>query len=221
MGLKLIKIGLLSFFALNAYAIHWWKTPDQKAYVAYKNQQYQKAMFLFKRADWRGVAAFRQKNYAQAIRSFAEITSADGFYNLGTALAFQGDYDNAIKAYHKALSIEPGHADAKYNLAILEKMKQDQKQQQNPKQQSDNKKQEKNQPQSQPQDESKNQENKQKSASKKSQTQEQKKNDQSKADKQQKAQEGQWLKLIEDDPAGLLKQKFLRDYQREVEEGKA
>ncbi len=217
MGLKLIKIGFLSFFALNAYAIHWWKTADQKAYVAYENQQYQKAMFLFKRADWRGVTAFRQKNYAQAIRAFAEITSADGFYNLGTALAFQGDYDNAIKAYHKALSIEPGHVDAKYNLSILEKMKQDQKQQQNSNQQSENKKQE----QDQPQDESKNQKNKQKSASKKPQTQEQKKNDPSKIDKQQEAQEGQWLKLIEDDPAGLLKQKFLRDYQREVEEGKA
>jgi Ca-activated chloride channel family protein len=218
MGLRIIKMGLLTFFALNAYAINWWKTADQKAYVAYQHQQYQKAITLFKRADWRGVAAFRQKNYAEAIRSFAEITSAEGFYNLGTALAFQGDYDNAIKVYYKTLSIEPGHADAKYNLAILEKMKQDQKQPQNPEQQNaKNKKQD----QGRPQDEPKDQENKQKSASKKQQTQEQQKKVQSKANKQQQAQEGQWLKLIEDDPAGLLKQKFLRDYQREVEEGKA
>ena len=209
-------MGLLSVFALNAYAMNWWKTADQKAYMAYQHQQYQNAMVLFKRADWRGVAAFRQKNYAEAIRSFAEITSADGFYNLGTALAFQGDYDNAIKAYYKALSIEPKHADAKYNLAILEKMKQKQNQQkqQKPQQNSDNKKQDEGQPKDEPKD----QKNQQKSSSQK---QKQDKKEKSAADKQQQAQEGQWLKLIEDDPAGLLKQKFLRDYQREVEEGKA
>jgi Ca-activated chloride channel homolog len=211
MGLKIIKIGLLSFFALNAYAIHWWKTADQKAYEAYKNQQYQKAMSLFKRADWRGVAAFRQKNYAEAIHAFAEIKSADGFYNLGTALAFQGDYDNAIKAYYKALSIDPGHADAKYNLAILEKMKQAQQQQKQPN--AEHQKQDK----AQSQDGEKKQQKKQKSTSEIQQTQEPKKKAQSTADKQQ----GQWLKLIEDDPGGLLKQKFLRDYQREVEERKA
>lgn len=229
MGLRLLKA--LSFFlcVFNAHAFNWWQTADQKAYKAFEKKQYEKAMALFKRADWRGVAAFRQKNYAKAIQSFAEIKTSEGLYNLGTALAFQGDYENAIKVYHQVLSTDPEHEDAKYNLKILEEM-QKKSQEKNAQQ---NQKQEKNQEQnSKEQENNKDEQQKQESQSKEQQTPKDKSaNEKQKTKKQMHSQnqssskpndtqESQWLKLIEDDPAGLLKQKFLRDYQREVEEGK-
>lgn len=221
MGLRILRCAIILLGIHEAYAINWWKTADQKGYEAYQKQQYKEAIELFKRPDWRGVAAFRQKNYSQAIQSFSEVTTPEGLYNLGTALAFQGDYENAVKVYHKVLSLAPKHADAKYNLSILEKM---QKEKQKQQQEQNNQKEQ--QQKDQEQQDNNQREEQEKNNKKPSSTEQKAKQAQGKADQKassipQKAQDGQWLKLIEDDPAGLLKQKFLRDYQREVEEGKA
>nr|2AVP_A Chain A, synthetic consensus TPR protein [Methanothrix harundinacea 6Ac] len=42
--------------------------------------------------------------------------SAEAWYNLGNAYYKQGDYDEAIEYYQKALELDPRSAEAWYNL---------------------------------------------------------------------------------------------------------
>ncbi|MCL7713123.1 VWA domain-containing protein [Stenotrophomonas mori] len=71
-----------------------------------------------------GVAAYRQGDYAGAQRRFEGIDTAQGWYNLGNALARQGHYDAAIDAYDQALGRQPGMADATANRAAVEAARQ-------------------------------------------------------------------------------------------------
>ena len=67
-----------------------------------------------------GVDAYRKKNFPQAIDRFAGLQSADAQYNLGNALANSGRLDDAIKAYDRALQLQPGMTDAVANRALVE-----------------------------------------------------------------------------------------------------
>lgn len=82
---------------------------------------------LWQRSDQReharlaeGVQAYRNGDFAAAQQKFEGIDSDAGWYNLGNALARQGDYDGAIAAYDRALAKHPGMADAVANRAVVE-----------------------------------------------------------------------------------------------------
>lgn len=87
----------------------------------------------FRRADQvthdrleRGVAAYRRKQYEQAAAAFAGIDTAVGQYNLGNALAQQGQLDAAIAAYDRALKLRPGtqlQADAIANRKTVDEQR--------------------------------------------------------------------------------------------------
>lgn len=108
-----------------AHATNWadyWRNTNQRAAVRLEHQQFKAAETLFTRKDWQAVAAFRDKNYTQAAKNFHAQGGAEGYYNQGNALAFQGEYKQAIEAYDKALKLEPNHLDAEYNRALLKAM---------------------------------------------------------------------------------------------------
>ena len=82
---------------------------------------------LWKRADQlqhqrlaEGVQAYRSGDFAGARKQFEGIDSDAGWYNLANALARQGNYDEAIAAYDRALALHPGMADAVANRAVVE-----------------------------------------------------------------------------------------------------
>lgn len=81
-----------------------WRRPDQLAHARTQD----------------GIAAYRAKEYDEAIATFAGIDSADGQYNLGNALAKAGRYDEAIAAYDRALRQQPKMADAIANRVAVE-----------------------------------------------------------------------------------------------------
>jgi len=132
--------GLLCFALLlilplpkNSYALGWqdlWQTQDQQAQQAYKKQDYAKAAEQFRNPDWKAAAQYKAGEYDKALESLKSSKSASGAYNQGNALAKAGQLEEAIKAYEKALAINPNDADAKHNKEVVEKELEKQKQEQ-------------------------------------------------------------------------------------------
>jgi len=140
-GLLCVALLLMLPLPKNSYALGWqdlWQTRDQQAQQAYKRQDYAKAAEQFENPDWKAAAHYKAGEYDKALESLKISKSESSAYNLGNALAKAGQLEEAVKAYEKALAVNPNDADAKHNKEIVEKEleKQKQDQQQDDKQQS-------------------------------------------------------------------------------------
>ncbi len=88
----------------SAAGLDWWQRADQAEHARIVQ----------------GADAYRRGDYAAAQRAFTGIDTAEGWYNLGNALAKQQRYDDAIAAYDRALRVQPGMPDAVANRAAVE-----------------------------------------------------------------------------------------------------
>lgn len=150
---KGILLVLVLFFLCAEAEAGLWLNENQQAMRYFKQQQYDKAAQMFKGADWRGAAAYKNGDYQRALKEFSQGADATSLYNQGNALAKMGKIDEAIEMYEKVLKQEPDFADAKFNLEYLKRHKEQQdsqnqkqedkqdKQNQNNEQQSDKEKQ--------------------------------------------------------------------------------
>ncbi|MFO8741501.1 tetratricopeptide repeat protein [Legionella pneumophila serogroup 1] len=283
---RVLTIVAVALISNQLKAFSWsdlWFTPNQQAQHLMEKGQFAKAKDLFERNDWAASAAYRAGDYEQAAKLFNELKTEQGYYNQGNALAHLGKYEEAIRAYDKALAFNPNNQDALYNRKLIsellkkdkEKKKsqnqqdkdqqnkdqqnQDQqnqdkqnKDQQNQDQQNQDKqnKNQQNQDQQNQDKQNKNQQNQDQQNQDKQnkdqqnqdqQNQDKQNKDQQNQDQQNKAQQNknqnkkndkqegeiqsesnqekqlakeQWLRLIPDDPGGLMREKFLRDHLR-------
>ena len=76
------------------------------------------------------MAQYRAEDYAASAAAFAEREDTRSLYNLGNAMARQGEYESAIDAYEQVLEIDPDHEDAAFNRDLLEQLQEQQEQQQ-------------------------------------------------------------------------------------------
>ncbi len=196
-GLLCFALLLLLPLPKNSYAFEWqdlWQNKDQQAQEAYQQKQYDKAAKLFENPDWKAAAQY--KSDQQDLADMKTPKTATGFYNQGNVLAKALQYEEAIKAYEKALNINSKEThpdtqldnDAKYNKALVEKEleKQKQDQQKNDKQQQSKEDSE----QKKEGDKSEKSEEQKKSEQKPEQTEEKKSQQQQQAD-EQKSDENQ------------------------------
>lgn len=107
-----------------------WQNQNQQALEQLEAGNAEDAAALFKDTEWRAVARYRAKDFAGSAAEFAERGDSRNLYNLGNALAFQGELDSAIDAYEQVLEMEPGNEDAAYNLELVKSLKDQQQQQQ-------------------------------------------------------------------------------------------
>ncbi|CAM2747372.1 tetratricopeptide repeat protein [Legionella worsleiensis] len=257
MNRSLIVMALV-FTASQAHAFDWtdlWYTPDQKAQHLMDRGQFKKAKETFARNDWIASAAYRSGDYERAAELFKELNNEQGYYNQGNALAHMGQYEQAVEAYNKALSLNPDNQDALHNRKLIEELlKKDKEQKQNKDQQNKDQqnkdqqnkdqqnkdqqnkdqqnKDQQNKDQQNKDQQNKDQQNKDQQnkdqQNKDQQSKEQQKNKQNKgkdnqlqendaqseAEQEKQQAKQQWLRLIPDDPGGLMREKFLRDHLR-------
>ncbi|CZG52631.1 tetratricopeptide repeat protein [Legionella pneumophila serogroup 1] len=268
---RVLTIVAVALISNQLKALSWsdlWFTPNQQAQHLMEKGQFAKAKDLFERNDWAASAAYRAGDYEQAAKLFNELKTEQGYYNQGNALAHLGKYEEAIRAYDKALAFNPNNQDALYNRKLIsellkkdkEKKKsqnqqdkdQQNKDQQNQDQQNQDKqnKDQQNQDQQNQDKQNKDQQNQDQQNQDKQnknqqnqdqQNQDKQNKDQQNRDQQNKAQQNknqnkkndkqegeiqsesnqekqlakeQWLRLIPDDPGGLMREKFLRDHLR-------
>ncbi|MGW7677306.1 VWA domain-containing protein [Shewanella sp. S23-S33] len=103
-----------------------WKTTDQQAMQAYQSQDYANAAKQFESPQWRGSAQYKAGDFAQALKTFEQDSSAQGLYNQGNALMQLGKPDKAKERYQAALEKQADFPAAKANLELAEKLLQEQ-----------------------------------------------------------------------------------------------
>ena len=87
-----------------AQAAELWRRPDQLTHERMQD----------------ATQAYRRGDYPRAAQLYRSSDSADAHYNLGNALAKAGQYPQAIAAYDRALSLQPGMPDALANKRAVE-----------------------------------------------------------------------------------------------------
>jgi Ca-activated chloride channel family protein len=237
-----------------AEAFEWqdlWQRPDQRASKAFQSEQPERAAELFEDPEWRSAAQYRAGQFEQSAASLAAVDSTEGHYNRGNALAKAGQLPAAIAEYDRALALDEGHEDARYNRDLLKQYLEDhpEQQQQNqgePGQQGDSQQSESQsgeQQEGEGGDEQQSEQGEQgdsgqaqaadgadeQSDEGEPQTDEQDANaGQEARDEATPAEAGpedveqwaseqaaeQWLRRVPQDPGGLLRRKFLYQYQR-------
>ena len=107
-----------------------WQNKNQQAQKQLEAGNAEDAAALFENPEWRAVARYRAQDYAGSAAEFAERGDPRNLYNLGNAMAMQGELDAAIDAYEQVLEMQPDNEDAAYNLELIKNFKDQQQQQQ-------------------------------------------------------------------------------------------
>jgi Ca-activated chloride channel family protein len=139
-----------------AMALEWqdlWLTPDQRAQRELEAGQAGEAAQRFQNPEWKAAAEYRAGQFPEAAKALQGLDTAASHYNRGNALANQGQYPEALKAYERALQLDPADQDAAYNKKLVEEAlkKQQEQEKQDQKDQKDQKDQDGKQEQKQQQ----------------------------------------------------------------------
>lgn len=117
----------------EAQAFTWddlWRTKDQQAQQLLEEGAAAEAAEVFENDDWRAVAQYRAGAYQQSAATFADQEDTRSLYNLGNAMARQGEFETAIDAYEQVLEIDPDNEDAAFNRDLIKQLQEQQQQQQ-------------------------------------------------------------------------------------------
>ncbi len=212
-----------------------WQTRDQQAQQAFNAEEHDRARELFENREWRAAAQFRAQDFAASADTLEGLDTPTAHYNRGNALAGAGQISPAIEAYERALELDPEHEDARYNRDLLLQQPQ-QNQSQSGEGEGDDSEQNDQQSEQQPttgepseQDQPQNAQNSDQESEQQQLAAEQ--DDSEQADPEEIPQgemptageleewedeqaAEQWLRRIPQDPGGLLRRKFLYQYQR-------
>jgi len=108
---------------LGAYAADgWFTTSDQQGMRAFSDSDYAQAAELFDAPEWRAAALHRQGRFEESAEVLEGLNAVPARYNRATSLALAGNIETAIRLYEELLLDQPDHADARYNLGVLRQL---------------------------------------------------------------------------------------------------
>lgn len=117
-----------------------WLTPDQQGRRAFERGDFEGASAHFRDPVWKGVAYYRAGRFQDAIDSFAAVDSAESWFNQANSLFHLGKLEEAVAAYQKALEKRHGWLEATADLALAQRLLQQQKDEESEQQQDPNQK---------------------------------------------------------------------------------
>lgn len=108
---------------LGAYAEDgWFTTSDQQGMRAFSDSDYARAAELFDDPEWRAAALHRQGRFLESAEVLRGLHAVSARYNRATALALAGNIETAIRLYEELLLDQPDHTDARHNLEVLQQL---------------------------------------------------------------------------------------------------
>ena len=218
--LHMAALSLFIFAAQNGIAAQTAHTLLRKADKNYLNNDYKSAEENYTKAqlaqrtdkgDYNlANSIYQQQRYDEAGKQYGEIAAKtkdnnlkfNSLYNKGNAHFWKKEYDKSIDSYKTALRMNPKDYDAKKNLALAQRMLQQQQQQQ----QKDKENQDKN-----------NKNNKKDKKDKQQQEQNQQKQDQNQDDKKEQNEQPQTQQEMKKEQARQIL-KIMDDEERKVQE---
>jgi len=132
-GWAIVLLVFVLPLAQPAQASLWddmWQTRNQQAQERLEEGDVLAAAELFDDGEWQAVSRYRGGEFAESAAKFAAKGDTRNLYNLGNAMAMQGEFESALDAYEQVLEMEPDNADAKYNRDLMDEMLQEQQSQQ-------------------------------------------------------------------------------------------
>jgi Ca-activated chloride channel family protein len=105
-------------FLLVIIGLTWtslWFTPDQAGQRLFKKGKFKEAAETFEDPVWEGIAWYRAGEFKKAGQAFARRDNPEAHYNHGNALLLQGQYENAVTFYERALTKRPDWHEAQEN----------------------------------------------------------------------------------------------------------
>lgn len=127
--LPLVALPLYTPPALASDAPDWLLNPAQRSVRQWQRDPASIDVDALPSADWRGVAAFQDGDFARAQDEFARKDTLTSRYNHALSLAHADDLDGAIAGFEAVLAEQPDHADARHNLEVLQAVREQQQQQ--------------------------------------------------------------------------------------------
>lgn len=114
---RFLSIAVLGLFCGSAKAAE----DDAVAYRLFSKGRFAEAAELFTDPAWKGVAFYKSDQFWRAAEAFVRAGDPRSAYNLGNAYARLGYLELALDSYMRALSLDPGMADAAYNAELVRK----------------------------------------------------------------------------------------------------
>lgn len=109
----------LCCFAFSAQA-GFLTNNNQDGLRLFNSGQYENALKKFTDHNWRGITLYKQNKNEDALKEFQKTNSDISFYNQGVILTKLCQYQEALKAFEKAVQLNPENKDAQYNKKVLD-----------------------------------------------------------------------------------------------------
>src|SRR5690554_4228850 len=95
-----------------------------------KEANYNLGNTLYRQKEWD--RAIEQYNQSNALELENPLRVSEGMHNIGNSMLRKKQLKESMEAYKMALRLNPGDEETRYNLAVVQKMIQDEEQEQDP-----------------------------------------------------------------------------------------
>lgn len=118
-------LGLTLLPSRNVHAegvTDWFFTPDQQAYIDYRNKEFSDAAATFLDPQWQAYTLYRDGQYKNAADAFRRLGTPWGRFGAGMASIRNHEYRRAIDDFEVLVKMDPDYPGAVENLALAKKI---------------------------------------------------------------------------------------------------